>query len=282
MENLPSGRDRAKELRKGIDDAIDRLAKAVDSVRASETFRAYLDAQARFHNYSWHNTWMIYSQRPDATRVAGFRTWLTFGRHVRKGEKGIAIFAPMRFKREVEGADGSTESESRIAFRVVFVFDMAQTDGAELPSVECPTIDGAADDLLADLVRVAESRGIPVTFGPVSGGAFGVSEKGRIGIDNAHATGQQAKTLAHELAHEALHWTDRGTFTRSAAELEAESVAYVVCRHFGLDSEVRSSAYIALWNGDGKAMRESMDRIAKTARAIIDDASAVHDRKAVA
>ena len=93
---------------------------------------------------------------------------------------------------------------------------------------------------------------------------------------------QQAKTLAHELAHEALHWKDRGSFTRSVAELEAESVAYVVCRHFGLDTSVRSSAYIALWDGNGKAMRESMDRIAKTARKIIDDATSVHERKAVA
>ncbi len=282
MENLPSGRDRAKELRKGINEAIDRLAKAVDDVRASDTFPAYLDAQARFHDYSWHNCWMIFSQRPDATRVAGYRTWQALGRQVRKGESGIAIFAPMHFKREVEADDGTTDTEDRIAFRIVHVFDVAQTDGAELPNVDCPTIDGAADDLLADLLRVAESRGIAVAFQPVCGGAFGVSRKGKIDIDNTHPTGQQAKTLAHELAHEALHWEDRGPLTRTIAELEAESVAYVVSRHFGLDTEVRSSAYIALWKGDGKAMRESMDRIAKTARAIIDDATAVRDRKAVA
>ena len=278
MQNLPSGRDRANTLRKGINDAIDTLAKAVDSVRASDTFKAYLDTQARFHNYSWHNTWMIFSQRPDATRVAGFKTWLTLDRHVCKGEKGIAIFAPMRFKKE--NAKGDTED--RIAFRVVHVFDVSQTDGAELPTIETPTVDIVADDLLADLARVADARGIAVTFQPISGGAFGVSRNGKIDIDNTHTTGQQAKTLAHELAHEALHWEDRGTFTRSVAELEAESVAYVVCRHFGLDTSVRSSAYIALWDGNGKAMRESMDRIAKTARKIIDDATASRERKAVA
>ncbi len=282
MQNLPSGRDRANKLRKGINEAIDTLAKAVDCVRASDTFKAYLDTQARFHNYSWHNTWMIFSQRPDATRVAGFKTWLTLDRHVRKGEKGIAIFAPMRFKKEIESSNGKTETEDRIAFRVVHVFDVSQTDGAELPTIETPTVDIVADDLLADLARVAESRGIAVSFQPVSGGAFGVSRNGKIDIDNTHTTGQQAKTLAHELAHEALHWEDRGSFTRSVAELEAESVAYVVCRHFGLDTSVRSSAYIALWNGNGKAMRESMDRIAKTARKIIDDATSVRERKAVA
>ncbi len=96
-------------------------------------------------------------------------------------------------------------------------------------------------------------------------------------------TGQQAKTLAHELAHEALHWDIKGTFTRSLAELEAEAVAYVVCQHFGLDTEVRSSRYIALWQGDAKSMRESLERIATTARSIIDDASeSAEARKAVA
>ena len=210
--------------------------------------------------------------------------WLTFkqatdlGGHVRKGEKGIAIFAPMRFKKESDKG----EIESRIAFRVVHVFDVSQTDGAELPTVEAPNIDSAADNLLADLVRVADSRGIAVTFRALSGGKYGTSAKGAIEVDNTHATGQQAKTFAHELAHESLHWVDRGSLTRSIAELEAGSVAYVVCRHFALDTSIRSSAYIALWNGDGKAMRESMDRIAKTARAIIDDCVTAANRKAVA
>ena len=202
MGSLPNRRDRIKALRKGIHEAIDRLAEAVDDVRASETFRGYLDA--------------------------------------------------------------------------------APTDDAELPTVEFPALDGAADDLLADLIRVAESRGIKVTFEPLDVGYYGFSEKGWIGIANAYATGQQAKTLAHELAHQALHWTDRGTFTRSAAELEAEAVAYVVCRHFGFDYKVRSSTYIAIWKGDGKAMRENMVPIAMTAREIINDAGAVRDRKAVA
>ena len=117
----------------------------------------------------------------------------------------------------------------------------------------------------------------------MDGSAYGVSKKGAIEVDDSHATGQQAKTLAHELAHEALHWEDRGTFTRTLAELEAESVAYVVCRHFGLDTSVRSSTYIAIWRGDAKSMRESLARIADAARGIIDDAEApAETRKAVA
>jgi len=284
MAILPhaSAKDKAKELRQRIDNSLDGLAKAVDDVRASETFQQFLDVQARFHKYSWHNTLLICMQRPDATQVAGYRTWQKLGRQVCTGEHGIMIFAPCPWKREKESDTGETETEQGIYFRAVHVFDVAQTDGDELPTVDVPTVDSAADDLLANLRRVAESRGIAVDFRPVSDGPFGVSKHGSIDVDNGHATGQQAKTLAHELAHETLHWEDRGPFTRSIAELEAESVAYVVCLHFGLDTEVRSSRYIALWDGDSKALRASLERIANTARDIIDGVEALDARKAVA
>ena len=285
MASLPraSARDKAKELRKRIDDGLDALAKALDDVRASETFRQYLTVQARFHRYSWHNCMLIATQRPDATRVAGYKTWQSLGRQVCKGEHGITIFAPCPWKRETD--DG--ETESGLYFRAVHVFDVAQTDGPDLPDVDVPTIDMAADDLLADLRRVARQRGIAVNFDRLSGGLFGVSKGGTIDVDNRHATGQQAKTLAHELAHEALHKSKDALATmpersRRIAELEAESVAYVVCLHFGLDVEVRASRYIALWDGDSKALRASLERIAKTARDIIDDTESANSRKAVA
>ena len=278
----PSRKDKAKELRQRIDNSLDGLAKAVDDVRASDTFQQFLDVQARFHKYSWHNTLLICMQRPDATQVAGYRTWQKLGRQVCKGESGIMIFAPCPWKRDVERDDGGTEVEQGIYFRAVHVFDVAQTDGPDLPTVDVPTVDSAADDLLADLIRVADSRGIAVDFRPIFDGPFGASKHGSIDVDNSHATGQQAKTLAHELAHEALHWEDRGPFTRSLAELEAESVAYVVCLHFGLNTEVRSSRYIALWDGDSKALRASLERIANTARAIIDDVEAPGAKRQVA
>ncbi len=277
-----NGQDKAQALRQRIDASLDVLAKAVDEVRASDVFRQYLATQARFHKYSWGNCLLIASQRPDATRVAGYRTWQGLKRQVRKGEHGIMIFAPCPYKREVETRDGSTEEREGMFFRAVHVFDVAQTDGPELPSVDVPAVETAADDLLAKLTRVANSREIAVSFQPISGGAFGVSKKGAIEVDNMHPTGQQAKTLAHELAHEAMHWEDRGPLTRSIAELEAESVAYVVCLHFGLDVEVRASRYIALWDGDAKSLRASLERIAKTARTMIDDVDSVAGRKAVA
>ena len=274
--------DKRKELRETVDHSIDALAKAVDEVRASEAFRAYLDTQARFHKYSWCNCLLIASQRPSATQVAGYRTWQKLKRQVRKGESGIAIFAPCPFKREVDKGNGETETVDGMFFRAVHVFDIEQTDGPDLPSVDVPTVDVAADTLLHDLCSVATSRSITVSFQPIDGGAFGASKKGAIEVDNTHETGQQAKTLAHELAHEALHWADRGSFTRSVAELEAESVAYIVCRHFALDTSIRSSKYIALWDGDGKALRASLQRIAETAKGIITDVEAERGRKVVA
>lgn len=266
----PASNGKASELKASISASIDALAQAVDAVRASETFKQFLAMQARFHRYSWHNSILIATQRPDASQVAGYRTWQSMGRQVRKGEKGIAIIAPCPFKREVKNSESEAETVDGVFFRVVHVFDIAQTDGEELPTVEVPTVDAMADKLLADLYRVAVSRGIRVDFKPLSGGAFGVSKSGAIDIDNRHASGQQAKTLAHELAHEALHWKIEGPITRNIAELEAEAVAFVVCMHFGLDVEVRASRYIAVWQGDSKGLRGSMDRIAKTARDIID------------
>ncbi len=271
-----TGKDRAKELRQRIDDSLDTLARAVDDVRASETFRQYLEVQARFHRYSWHNSMLIMSQRPNATRVAGFKAWQKLGRHVCKGERGIMIFAPRPYHKEVERDNGETETLDGVSFRPVYVFDESQTDGQELPEVDVPTIDTAADELLGRLTRVAEQRSIAVSFAALSGGLFGVSKGGSVDVDNGHATGQQAKTLAHELAHETLHNGEkREGLTRTVAELEAESVAYVVCTHFGLDVEVRASRYIALWDGDSKALRASLERISATARVLIDDVEAV-------
>ena len=242
--------DKAKALRLTIDQSIDVLAKAVDEVRASDTFKAYLDVQAKFHRYSWHNTLLILSQKPSASRVAGFQTWKKLGRFVRKGERGIAIFAPCPFTKERETANGETETVSGMFFKVVHVFDVAQTDGEELPNVDCPIVDADGSSLLSALVRVAESRGIVVAFQPLSGPFGHATDAGKaVAIDNTYPTGQQAKTLAHELAHCACHFgkTDRATrLTRDIAELEAESIAYVVCKHFNLDAEVRSSRYIAL------------------------------------
>jgi len=280
-------KERSKEMRAAIDADLDRLAKAVDDVRASADFQAYLDVQARFHRYSWHNTLLIVSQRPDATRVAGFKKWKELGRYVRKGERGIRILAPCPFKRIETDDDGQPTTREGVYFKVVSVFDVAQTDGEPLPDVDVPDVQAAADSLLASLGRVATRRGIAVNFADLEPGHYGVSKGGAIDLATGHATGQQAKTLAHELAHEALHKSKDALAgmverTRAIAELEAESVAYVVCRHYGLDVGIRASRYIALWGGDAKALRASLERISTTARDMIDDVEAPATGKAVA
>ncbi|MCZ6655528.1 MAG: ArdC-like ssDNA-binding domain-containing protein [Planctomycetota bacterium] len=275
--------DRAQALRRQIDDRLGMLAKALDEVRASEMFRQYLDVQARFHKYSWHNTMLIVTQKPDAERVAGFKTWQTMGRHVRKGERGIMIFAPRPWKHTETDEDGIDTERQGVSFRPVHVFDVSQTDGEPLPEVEVPDVETAADTLLASLERVAAKRDIVLHYTELEAGHFGVSKGGEIDIATGHTTGQQAKTLAHELAHEAMHKRNRPDgLTRTVAELEAESVAYAVCTHFRMDVTVRASRYIAIWDGDAKALRESLERIATTARDIIDDVDTVANGKAVA
>jgi antirestriction protein ArdC len=289
-DNGTDSKEKAKAMRARIDESVEALAKAVDDVRESSTFQAYLDVQARFHHYSWHNSMLIMMQAPSASRVAGFQTWKKLGRFVRKGERGIMIFAPCPFHREAKTESGESESVDGIFFKAVHVFDVAQTEGKELPDVDCPIVDADASALLNSLERVAIKRGIALKFEALEGRGFGyATDKGAsIVIDNTHPTGQRAKTLAHELAHCAIHFgktEGATTLTRNIAELEAESIAYVVCRHFGLDTTVRSSAYIALWSGDAKALRASLERIAGTSRAIIDDVEALESaesEKAVA
>ncbi len=197
--------DKVAALKRTIDGSLDVLAKAVDEVRASDLFRKNLDVQARFHRYSWRNSMLILSQCPNASQVAGYRAWQKLKRQVRKGEHGIRILAPCPYKREVEAPNGETDTVSGMFFRCVSVFDVSQTDGEALPTVDVPTVADAADTLLTALARVAEFGKIAVTFGTIDGGAYGVSKHGAIGVDDTHTTGQQAKTLAHELAHEALH-----------------------------------------------------------------------------
>ncbi len=268
---IAAAKERDAALRTSIDDGLKTLANAIDTVRASEQFEAYLRTQALFHDYSFGNCMMIYMQCPIASRVAGFQTWKKLKRFVMKGQKSIRILAPMVFKKKEPKSDGS--DDTGVCFRCVSVFDVSQTEGEDLPTIDCPDITEASDTLLADLCSVTTSRGIALSFGTVENGAYGVSRGGSIQIAKQHSTGQQAKTLAHELAHEALHRDKdlRATLTQTTRELEAESVAYVVCRRFGLDCTVRSSTYVTLWGGDVKLLRASLDRISKAARSIIDE-----------
>jgi len=255
-------------------DILDRLATGIAELTTSVAWQRYLDVQQRFHRYSFNNTLLIALQRPDATQVAGFRKWLEMGRCVRKGEKGLAILAPIVKRTKVTDDDGEERTiiSDPNRFRVVHVFDIAQTDGDDLPEPPCHRLQGGdSTGAYAQLVAVANSLGFTVEDAHFAGAKNGDCTFGerRIRVEVRNAPAQRVKTLVHELAHAMLHEnaTDRGI-----AELEAESVAYVVCSALGIDSQDYSFGYVAGWGGGEEAIsaiRACGSRIQKTASAIL-------------
>ncbi len=265
--------DKAQHAKKLADQALDSLATALEQGR-SETLTAYFAAMARFHRYSFGNVMLIASQKPDATHVAGFRTWLQLDRHVKKGEKGIVIIAPMMLKRR---DDSSTErpnghngdaGETFIRFRAVHVFDVGQTEGEPLPDHASVTGDhrGCTDRLKA----LVAQRGIALEYSDELGSADGSSYGGRIAIRTGLSPAEEFATLAHEFAHETLHRdTARAKLPNTVRETEAEAVAFVVCQAAGLDTNTAASDYIQLYAGDKATLAASLDRIQQTATTII-------------
>jgi len=262
------------------DVARERLVDAVDALVSSDGWKAWLDSRARFHAYSFGNTMLIGFQCPDATLVAGFKAWQGMGRQVRKGEKGIAILAPM--VRKVKSAEGESveigdDSGRRVVgFRTVYVFDVAQTDGDALPEapVSLP-VGGRQADYMA-LQDLAEAEHLTVTTDDMSGGKNGELNRETWTITlgtHLFETGTPAariKTLTHELAH----WFDLGpgasVMERDAAEIVAEAVAYIVGQRLGLDTSSYSAGYVASWaGGDSQKLQKLAERIDKAARPIL-------------
>jgi antirestriction protein ArdC len=263
------------------EDVLDQLREGIATLTSSEKWTRWLQAQSRFHHYSFGNTLLILLQRPEATRVAGYRAWLQLRRQVRKGEKGIAIIAPIANRIRVEDENGEERvlAGSAHAFRTAHVFDIAQTDGDDLPTVSGRLAGDDPDEVYSQLVAVAHSLGFTVEEDYLDGtrnGDCNHSTKAiRVEVRNEPA--QQIKTLAHELSHAILHGGDF-TGSREIAELEAESVAYIVSQNVGLDSSAYSFGYVASWIGGGpeaiKAITASGQRIVRAVRQIIDSGSA--------
>lgn len=251
-----------------IDDAFDRLAKDLAEGH-SEQLTRYLAFSGRFHNYSVANIMLIWSQRPDATRVAGFQAWKKLGRQVRRGEKGIAIVAPMRRSNRRTTSTHATpeqERDERVGFRVAHVFDVAQTDGDPLP--EFASAQGDPGPLLDNLRGFASERGIAIDIDPDLGTALGVSRGGRISLRPGLTPAEEFSTLAHELAHELLHQSGGARTPRSVRELEAEAVAFAVTTAAGLDNGTASRDYIHLYQGDRNVLIQSLGRIRGVANEI--------------
>lgn len=267
-------------------DLIAQLDAGIGALTSSDDWRGWLDAQAKFHRYSFGNVWLILHQRPDATRVASFNKWKELGRSVNKGERALWILAPMTVKiRERDDSTGEDRESMRVVgFKSVPVFDIGQTSGAELPA-PIHQLTGACDaDRISAMVRCAREFGFAVEFGAVDlGSANGVCSHAAKSIRVAAnlEPAQEAKTLAHEIAHAILHGP---TFEggREVAEIEAESTAYVVGQILGIDSAEYTFGYVAHWAGADpeKAraqVRKSGARIAKTAEAISATLGAARD-----
>ena len=261
MDTTVGPRFSANDLTASITKHIQELAEATDAARVSTEMLRYLDMCARFHQYSPCNVWLILMAKPDATHVAGFKKWQTMERFVRKGERGIPILAPILVR------DGESLDEDRrklIGFKVVYVFDISQTDGEPLP--EAPNWKSPEQNaqLHERLVCFAEQKGILVQVQHIGRDIQGVSVGGRIVLDPQAGT----KTLIHEIAHELLHHRDDQPVEHTLRELEAESVAYVVARYFNLN-ELSSPNYVALHGATAELILGHLERIRNTAAGII-------------
>ena len=227
---------------------------------------------------------LIIGQRPNATQVAGFQTWRKLGRAVKKGAKGIAIFAPMKIKPRPTSGQGSDEEDRppQLRFRVVHVFDISQTEGDALP--EPVRVSGDPRGVLSALEAAIRAEGIDVEDVDDLGGADGVSKGGTIQIVSGLEPAERFSALVHEWAHEKLHKADDPSKRASKVvrETEAEAVAFVVSRAIGLDTSTASADYIRLYSGDTKTLAGSLDRIQQTAYSIIEvideDAHSHQDR----
>ena len=260
-------------------EAFQKLEQALEQACTTGGWRAYLTAQARFHRYSFRNLLLILQQRPEATRVAGFHDWLKHSRHVRKGEKGIAILAPMKWQKHDKDSGETTSGIG--GFRAVYVFDIAQTDGEPLP--ERPQVnftDGSSEQaqtLTASLIASLERAGIPVVTQDLEPGHFGSFNRATKTITISSSLGdlQRFSTLVHESAHATLHAhpqqipIDDVARAKALKEFEAESVACVVLEHFGINTLECSAQYLASYGATPEHLVRIGARVQSCAAQII-------------
>ena len=286
---LESRGKRADELQQ----ITDKLEKGVVEVFQSDRYKQFLDTMAKFPRYSVNNSLLIMMQKPAAQLCQSFTGWKQMGRYVKKGEKGISILAPAPYKimkeqtklddkgRPVFDANGDPIKEkvevTIKAFKVVKTFDLSQTEGKELPTIGPSKLSGSIEEYPKFLQALTEISPVPVTFEAVDGGAKGYYhlEDKKIVVQDGMSEVQTIKTLLHEMAHQKLHDKDNvpesQDITRNGKEVEAESVAYVVCQHYGINTSDYSFSYVAGWS-EGKEtpeLKASLDKIRQTASEFI-------------
>ena len=240
----------------------------------SEALTAYLTAMGRFHTYSFGNILEIARQKPDATRVAGMYAWNQLGRKVKKGEHGIRILAPMigvrRKKDEEAEKDIRTQNQAvLVGFRNAYVFDVSQTEGAELPELT-EKVTGSVGEYRERLIDFVIAQGIGLEFKESIAPALGMSYGGRIALLPGQSAPEEFSTLVHELAHEMLHKAERRTATtKTVRETEAEAIAFVVGKTIGLSTGRASADYIHLYHGNTALLAESLEVIQKASAVIL-------------
>ena len=282
-----------------LKEITDRLEQGITELFDSERYKEYLRVMSKFHNYSFNNTLLIAIQKPDASLVAGFSSWKNnFGRNVMKGQKGIKIIAPSPYKVKQEmkkidphtqqpiiGKDGKPVTEEKEitipAYKVVSVFDVSQTEGKELPDIAVDELTGDVDRYKDFFAALEKTSPVPIGFEKIEGGAHGYYhlEDKRIAINEGMSELQTLKTAIHEIAHAKLHDIDLNAPTeeqqprvdRRTREVEAESVAYTVCQHYGLDTSDYSFGYVAGWSSGRELseLKSSLETIRSAAAEII-------------
>ena len=299
---MPEKPGKNREQLKEITDRIEAGIRDIFESGDMEKYRNYLRTMSRFHNYSLNNQALIHLQRPDATLVAGYNRWRDkFSRHVLRGEKGITIIAPTPYKKKIEqekldpdtklpilDADGKVVTEEKEIeipmFRPVKVFDYAQTDGKPLPErVASPVanLTGSVENYEAFMEALRRSSPVPVEFKPLSADMDGYfSPKSQsITLREGMSEVQTVSAAVHEIAHAKLHnyglqqAAERKHKSRNTEEVEAESISFMVCAYFGIETGANSFGYVATWskNAELPEFRASLDTIGKTANGIITD-----------
>ena len=281
-----------------LKEITDRLEQGITELFDSERYKEYLRVMSKFHNYSFNNTLLIAMQKPDASLVAGFSAWKNnFERNVMKGQKGIKIIAPSPYKIKQEmqkidphtqkpiiGKDGKPVTEEKEvtipAYKVVSVFDVSQTEGKELPDIAVDELTGDVDRYKDFFAALEKTSPVPIGFEKIEGGAHGYYhlEDKRIAIDEGMSELQTLKTAIHEIAHAKLHDIDLNApkdeqprVDRRTREVEAESVAYTVCQHYGLDTSDYSFGYVAGWSSGRELseLKSSLETVRSAAAEII-------------
>ena len=286
-----------------LKEITDRLEQGIAELFDSERYKEYLKVMSKFHNYSFRNTVLIAMQKPDASLLAGFSAWKNnFERNVMRGQKGIKIIAPSPYKIKQEmqkidphtqkpiiGKDGKPVTEEKEitipAYKVVSVFDVSQTEGKELPDIAVDELTGDVDRYKDFFAALEKTSPVPIAFENIEGGSHGYYhlEDKRIAINEGMSELQTLKTAIHEIAHAKLHDIDLNApkdeqprVDRRTREVEAESVAYTVCQHYGLDTSDYSFGYVAGWSSGRELseLKSSLETIRSAAAEIINSIDA--------